>query len=152
MPRDSSQSISDPMQAAGHHVLELLDQQYRDYTTLYRVNAQQRTHIAEEDVSGLQSTVHEIRNVMERIRLRQKEIPSPFSRSDTADPEVTRRNQAIGELIRNLQVIGKENEGSVRRLIARSRVELRQFQQGRQAVKGYRSPQVVEARFYDDKR
>ena len=89
---------------------------------------------------------------MERIRLRQKEIPPYYSASDTVDPEVSRRNEAIGELIRNLQSIRNDNEGSVRRLMTRTRAELRQFQQGRQAIRGYRSPKVVEARFYDGAR
>ena len=59
MPRDSAQTTS-PMQTTDHDVLELRDQQYRDYTTMYRVSVKQRAHIAEEDVPGLQ--VHGSRN------------------------------------------------------------------------------------------
>ena len=153
MPPHSYSSTTGAMQTAtDHRVLELLDQQYRDYTTMYRVGVRQRAHIAEEDVSGLQTTFHEIRDIMERIRLRQKEIPPYSPQSDEVDPEVTRRNEAIGELIRNLQAIRKDNEDSVRRLMTRARAELRQFQQRRQAVRGYRSQKVVEARFYDGRR
>jgi len=43
----------------------------------------------------------------------------------------------------DLQAIRSENEGSVPSLMIRARAELRQFQQGRHAVRGYRSPRRV---------
>ena len=43
MPRDCAQTTS-PMQTTDHEVLELLDQQYRDYTTMYRVSVKPWAH------------------------------------------------------------------------------------------------------------
>ena len=151
--RSDSQSIPPVMQAATDHHLELLDLQRRDYATMYRISVKQRAHIAEEDVDGLQSSGRQILEIIECIRLRQNKIrPLSSPLSTVADPEVTKRNQAIGDLIRKLEMVRKENEDSVRRLLCGTRSELRKFQQGRQAVKGYRSQKVVEARFYDGKR
>ena len=132
--------------------MQLLDQQFDDYKAMYSASVSQRACIAREDVDGLQASVDRIRVIMDRIRLRQVALQGPEVAS-AASGEVVERTEAIRHLIGDLQAIREDNEGSVRRLMERSREEFEQFQQSRRATRGYATKRAVEeARFYDLRR
>ena len=133
-------------------VLSILDGQYEDYLSIQRVSAEQSRSIAHEDVPELEASFGRMHRLMDRIRLRQLELPGNVAEIEARDAEVARRMGALRELIRCLLRDRQANEASVRQLMDRTRAELKQFGQGQRAAKGYRSRSVEDARFFDGTR
>ena len=138
--------------ASNPDLLSILDGQYEDYLSMQRVSAEQSRSIARDDVAELEASFGRMHRLMDRIRLRQLELPGNVAEIEARDAEVARRLEALRGLIRGLLRDRQANETSVQRLMDRTRAELKQFGQGQRAAKGYRSRSVEDARFFDGTR
>ena len=97
-----------------------------------------------EDLEGLGSSFQRLRRLMDRIRRRQEGRPAAAS-----TPLELRRREELRRLIAQLQELRRHNETAVQGLLARTREELRQSQQGRRSLRGYQATGPSEARFID---
>lgn len=114
-----------------------------DYEAMYQLGLEQRECIAREDLEGLAASFQRTRRLMDRIRLRQEQAPELGGQEAEAARDEVRR------LIGRLQELRRENEAAVAALLARTREEVRQFQQGRRALRGYQQSGLSESRFID---
>jgi hypothetical protein len=130
---------------------DVLDRQYEDYRSMYQMGLEQRSCIAGEDLAGLDASLGRMHPLMDRIRLRQAQCDALFPRGGVPDA-VARKREALRLIVVELQELRRVNERAVRRLLERTREELRQVQQGRRAVRGYRQRPSEPARFYDGTR
>ena len=120
-------------------------QDYADYRAMYQVGLEQRDCIAREDLEGLSVSIQRLRRLMDRINLRQAGRPAAGSPS----PEEERQREELRRLLGELQELRRDNEAAVQQLLARTREEMRQYQQRRRAIRGYRVNAPEEARFFD---
>jgi hypothetical protein len=119
-------------------------QDLSDYQAMYQLGLEQRDCIAREDLEGLGSACQRQRRLMDRIRLRQEGRPASGSSA-----EELRQREELRRLIAQVQELRRGNEEAVQALLGRTREELRQFQQGRRSLRGYRRTGPAEARFVD---
>ena len=132
--------------------LEILDQHYEDYRAMYRVGLEQRDCIAREDLSGLEVSFERMHRLTDRIRRRQAGMPELGPGGGAAPGELQQRHQNLRHIIGELQEVRQSNERAVKRLLQRTRDELRQFGKGQRAARGYRRTRVQDARFFDGTR
>ncbi|MCC7260906.1 MAG: flagellar protein FliT [Candidatus Latescibacteria bacterium] len=130
--------------AAPASAVERLCQDLADYEVMYQLGLEQRDCIAREDLEGLAASFQRTRQLMDRIRLRQEGSPGPGR-----EPGEATQREAVRRLLGRLQELRRDNEAAVQGLLARTREEVRQFQQGRRALRGYQKAGLSEARFID---
>mgnify|MGYP001179838069 CR=1 FL=1 len=130
--------------------LGIFDQQYMHYQTMYQVSLEQKSFIEVEDLSSLDISFERMHRLMDQIRLHQAGMPDLGVHG--VHPELQERRVKLREIISELDELRQVNERSVRQLLERTRVELRQFGQGRRAIRKYQNSRVQGARFFDGKR
>ena len=130
--------------------LEILDQQYVHYQTMYQVSLEQRNFIEGEDLSRLDASFERMHRLMDQIRLHQAGMPDLGENG--MQLELHERRAKLREIVTELDELRQVNERSVKQLLERTRVELRQFGQGRRAIRKYQNSQVQGARFFDGRR
>ena len=130
--------------------LEILDQQYVHYQTMYQVSSEQRRFIEGEDLSRLDVSFERMHRLMDQIRLHQAGMPDLGENG--MQLELQERRAKLREIITELDELRQVNERSVKQLLERTRGELRQFGQGRRAIRKYQNSQVQGARFFDGRR
>ncbi len=123
---------------------EHLGQELADFEAMYQLGLEQRDCIAREDLEGLGASFQRTRRLMDRIRLRQEHRPALGT-----TPEVEGQRNELRRLVGQLQELRRDNEAAVQQLLARTRDDLRQFQQSRRALRGYQQAGLSEARFID---
>jgi len=128
--------------------LEFLDQQCSDYRAMYQLSLDQRACIEREDLPALQTLFARTHRLMDRIRLRQAQLPTLEGRH----PEVEQRYETLRDLLVDLQELRQFNQQAAQRLLERAREEIRRFGKGRRAVRGYQNAQVGQARLFDGTR
>ena len=136
---------------AQEEVLSALEQQLGDYRGMQQVSLEQGQFITREDVTGLSSSFERMHRIMDRIRLRQQELPSGSlaRRLESGDARIAECLEAIRHIIRDLQRSRQAHERSVRLLMERTQSELVGLGQGQRAARGYRGRFVEDARFFD---
>jgi len=114
------------------------------------ISTRQRDCLAREDLEGMEAASGRMHGLMRRIQLRQSELPRDLDQ--ITDSAVAERVRDMEDTIRRAMQMRQVNEHSVRQLMVRTRSELKQFRQGKQATQGYRYRQVGMPRFYDGRR
>ena len=132
--------------------LEILDQQYEDYCAMYQVSLEQQACIEREDLSELNVSFERVHRLMDQIRLRQADMPELSRNNSAVHPEFRKRGQTLRRIIGELEELRQVNEKLVKELLQRTRGELRQFDKGQRAIRGYQSTKVQDARFFDGTR
>ena len=122
--------------------LEILDQQYVHYQTMYQVSLEQRNFIEGEDLSRLDASFERLHRLMDQIRLHQAGMPDLGENG--MQLELQERRAKLREIITELDELRQVNERSVKQLLERTRVELRQFGQGRRAIRKYQNSLLIE--------
>lgn len=130
--------------AAPASAVERLCQDLADYEVMYQLGLEQRDCIAREDLEGLAVSFQRTRQLMDRIRLRQEGSSGPGR-----EPREATQREEVRRLLGRLQELRRDNEAAIQGLLARTREEVRQFQQGRRALRGYQKTGLSEARFID---
>ncbi|MEE2657341.1 MAG: flagellar export chaperone FlgN [Candidatus Latescibacterota bacterium] len=136
-------------------VIEALEAQCADYRTMYQVGVEQRQCILQDDLDGLNMAANRMRLLMDSIRARSAHMPAQLGRHAGDHPEIAERAQALKALISSIQEVRRTSETAIRDLQNQTRAELRRFDQGRRAWRGYGKASTgrgEEARFFDDKR
>lgn len=129
-------------------LIDLLEQDGADYRAMYQLSLEQQQCIAREDLESLERSFERMHCLMDRIRRRQARVRG----LDEAHPQLESRRAGLRQLIGELQELRCANEAAVRQLMARTRDELKQVQQGRRALRGYQSTRIHDARFFDGTR
>jgi hypothetical protein len=132
------------------NALEILDQQYAHYQTMYQISLEQRICIECEDLPRLDASFERMHRLTDQIRLRQAGMPDVGR--DGKHLELQKRRGKLREIITELDELRQVNERAVKRLLERTRVELRQFGKGRRAIQKYQKTGVQDARFFDGTR
>jgi|SaaInl7_200m_RNA_FD_contig_101_211035_length_3304_multi_7_in_0_out_0_2 hypothetical protein len=128
--------------------LEILDRQYGDYRAMRTLGMEQRACLERDDLAGLEASFVRIQRLMDRIRLRQTELPV----LDKQHPEIRQRCDKLKTIILEIQDLRQFNQRSAQRLLEDTREEMRQLGKGRRARRGYQSAQVNQARLFDGTR
>ena len=131
----------------GENEEKAVERQLETYGAMYQVSLLQRDCIARNDLEGLNQTFGSMRQLMDQIRLDQ-------GKEGQVRQGVEGRgtSKALREVIERIQRLHSANETAVRRLMAQTRLQLKQFQQGRRQVQNYGAPTLAESRFVDSKR
>ncbi|MFC1525858.1 hypothetical protein ACFL6X_03490 [Candidatus Latescibacterota bacterium] len=130
--------------------IAVLEQQHQDYKAMHAVSLSQRDCLKREDLEGVNASGARMHDLMNRIRLRQKELPDEVGMGH--EPDVRVWTEAIRHTIRQILEVRQANEDTLRGMMVQTRREMQQFAQGRRAARGYRHQKVEEARFYDGSR
>jgi hypothetical protein len=128
--------------------LELLGRQYGDYRAMRTLGMEQRACLERDDLAGLEASFVRIQKLMDRIRLRQTELPV----LDKQHPEIRQQCDKLKTIILEIQDLRQFNQRSAQRLLEDTREEMRQLGKGRRARRGYQSAQVNQARLFDGTR
>lgn len=127
---------------------ELLDQQCGDYQAMYSLAQEQWVCLEREDLPALEASFAQMHRIMNRIYLRQREL----SMLAQGDPESEARRAWLRRIIAELQEVCQANQRVARRLLERTRGEIRQVDRGKRASQEYRGSPLVLARLVDNTR
>ena len=130
----------------------ILDAQYDDYQAMLALGVQQENSFSRNDLSDLDDNFQQLRLCMNRIRLRETQLPTRWQ--DDADPTIAGRCVGLRRIIGELDRIRQVNEQSVRDQMQQTRLDLKQSQSGKKAVRNYlsHSGSIQGPRFYDGRR
>lgn len=138
------------MTTADHgEIAAILDEQFDDYRAMRTMGIRQRNFLSCNDLDGLDDSFRKLRSCMDRIRLRESQLPVQWQ--EVADPGIDKRRADLRQIIGELDQIRLVIEQSVRDLLQETRVDLKRCHSGRKAVKNYLTPSggPLDARFYD---
>lgn len=145
------QTVANPA-AAGGDLLEALDAQCGDYRAMYETGLRQRDCLRLGDLTGLSRASEGMKALMDRLRVRQARLPADLLQVEQADAEVARRTGHIRQLLHAILALGSQSEGEARRLLEETRRDLRRFDAGRRASRGYQPHCAAGPRFVDHRR
>lgn len=134
--------------ADSREIIDFLDQQCGDYRAMYAVGVEQRDCIEREDLVGLESAFARMQKLMDRVRLRQQQMPGPHR----GGPEIMARVEIMRNLIYELDGVRHCAQETAEKLLVETRGEMRRMGKGRQAFRGYQSADPGRSRLYDGTR
>lgn len=133
-------------------ILTHLDAQCGDYQAMYREGLQQRDCLRNDDLPGLNTATQRMRGLMDRVQLRQRELPPDLTKLERSQPAVAERTESMRQLIHAILEVREQSESAAQALLDNTQDELRSFDTGRRATRQYQPTRVNEARFIDGRR
>ena len=131
--------------------LDLLECQRIAYGDMLQLGMEQKSCIANDDVSGLDAAFRGMHHAMVEIELRQAEMPE-LSEGQRGDRAFLDSRVSVRQIIMRVEEIRKLNERALEMLRDRTKRDLGKLGQGRRATKGYKNVRVRESRFLDSLR
>lgn len=133
-------------------ILPVLDAQCEDYGALYCEGQRQRDCLRRDDMQGMNEATRSMRVLMNRIQLRQAQLPPDLAGLAQRQPAVAERTATLRQFVRRVLRVRDESEQAARELLAATRHQLHQFDAGRRAARGYRRVAPRQPRFVDGSR
>lgn len=129
-----------------------LDAQCEDFQAVYREGLRQRDCLRLDDLSGANDACQCMRRLMTRIQVRAARLPTDLAAADRQRPEVAHRTATLRRIIQSVEEVRAQSERATLDLLESTQRQLRQFDTGRRAAKGYRGAVLPRARFVDGSR
>ena len=133
-------------------ILPVLDAQCEDYKALCREGQRQRDCLRSDDMQGMNEATRSMRVLMNRIQLRQAQLPPDLAGIAQRRPAVAERTAALRQFVHRVLQVRDESERAARELLEATRHQLHQFDAGRRAARGYQRVVPRQPRFVDGSR